>query len=764
LSKTQTDAGVDAESSPRPPGRQLMSLTRLAQLAGVTPDEVAEGVRLLRWAARLAGDSLSSAGSQRPQYARRSDGHSLLIPQRYAELERSLQQLEDNLGVMLPLWLGGGRTGMLNWIDLDRPPARIEDGELTLLDGFLQWNGSTGMVDEEDPSTGDTGLTYSCPRGLLHSTQRLVGCRRPSGEVLQVLLSRLRLFRSRIEEVMAGALETGDGFLVETGLTDLRTEEKSFLALGAALGFWRWVGPPTPDAIHLVDLLTLADSPTAQERSPGWELVRAEAALRYPGWDGEGGAGGSLESRLPQSGRGLRSLRSLLAGGAERRDDLDGVVGAVAGLASGETDQSFLVLKGVFGSGRHEALVRGLLKARVKSQEMPEITVFCPDEAVAAMVCREFLRLGLTGPLDVRVASDEPSAAEGPLSRATSADPAAALVIMCEVQRFDPETRYRIAQTGRGRRLLMTVDPVATAEPWEHLFLTTPRTDDIIDLPGQRRAARKLWSEVRKMVPPEYREGGVPRRAKGVLISDYAANLDQCLSRVVHEHQDGKLETPLRVTAPMPGDLEYLGSTIRDRGWLAVLETRLESLLLPGSREFLAAATDFLALGGNLTEEAEPPTLLMPRLLGPEGSASWNDWIEAQDFTEQITLNEFAERVAPTGWGNTFLARPAARHRVLRLLELYGDEALTALRTLPLWEAWWYCMLDDLAVAGPRYRRPLAVLTSAARPLGASMPGAAYLCLGTEPVRQHYESLIRVSDSLLVLYQEKSPLPSEAAD
>jgi len=245
----------------------------------------------------------------------------------------------------------------------------------------------------------------------------------------------------------------------------------------------------------------------------------------------------------------------------------------------------------------------------------------------------------------------------------------------------------------------------------------------------------------------------------------------------------------MRMTAPLPGDLEYLGSSIRDRGWLAVLETRLESLLLPGPREFLAAATDFLVLGGHLAETfdrqfgsgesvagssgseqnpgpecKEQPDLLTPRLLGHEGAAAWTVWVAGQDCTEEITLNEFAELVAPTNWANSFLADPAARGRVLRLLEQYGDELLTALRTIPLWEAWWYSMLDDLELKGPCYRRPLAVLTSAGRPLGGAMPGVAYLCLGTEPVLQHYQSLIRVTDSLLVLYQEKSPLPSEAVD
>jgi hypothetical protein len=776
----------EADPPPLTPGRQLMSLTWLGNLAGITAPDVAEGVRLLRWAARLAGDSLSSAGSQRPLDTRRGDGHALLIPQRFVDLEKSLELLEKNLGVMLPLWLGRGRPGQLNWIDLDYPPARIDAPELALLDGFLMWNGSSEGADEEDSAEEDSGLIYSCPRGLLHSTQRLLGVRRPPSEVFQELNRRVQVFRSRIAEVMAGALETGDGFLVETGLTDLRTEEKSFLGLGATLGFWRWTGPPCLGAIHLVDLLTLADSPTVRVRSQGWELVRTQAAQRYPGFGPIGRSAAALESPVAESGRGLRSLRSLLAGGAERRDDLDSVVATIADQVAGNEGRSFLVLKGICGSGRHEALGRGLLKAALLSGEFPEITIFCPDEAVAAMVCREFLRLGLSCPLDVRVSHDDVSRSDTPTGRNALADPSAALVIMCEVQRFDPETRYRIAQTGRGKRLLMTVDPAATVEPWEHLFLTTPRTNDIIDLPGQRRSAKKLWSEIQKLVPPEYQNRSAQCRAKGVLISDYAANLDQCLSRVVHEHQAGKLSTPLRVTAPMPGDLEYLGSTIRDRGWLAVLETRLESLLLPGPREFLAAATDFLVLGGHLAEVSsfgdpakesaeassvsvsgpgfrpeEQPDLLTSRLLGPGGAAAWNEWLAGQDYSGEITLNEFADLVAPTSWANSFLASPAAHRRILRLLEQYGSEPLTALRTVPLWEAWWYFMLDDLAAKGPRYRRPLAVLTSAARPLGATMAGAAYLCLGTEPVRQHYESLIRVEDSLLVLYQEKSPLPSE---
>jgi len=159
-----------------------------------------------------------------------------------------------------------------------------------------------------------------------------------------------------------------------------------------------------------------------------------------------------------------------------------------------------------------------------------------------------------------------------------------------------------------------------------------------------------------------------------------------------------------------------------------------------------------------------PPDLLTPRLLGPEGAGAWNAWAAGQDLDPGTTLNQFADLVAPTPWAHTFWARPAARARIQRLLDQYGREPLAALKSIPLWEAWWYTMLDDLAAEGPAHRRPLAVLTSAARPLGGAQAGAAYLCLGTEPVRQHYESLVRVTDSLLVLYQERSPLPSASGE
>jgi len=70
-------------------------------------------------------------------------------------------------------------------------------------------------------------------------------------------------------------------------------------------------------------------------------------------------------------------------------------------------------------------------------------------------------------------------------------------------------------------------------------------------------------------------------------------------------------------------------------------------------------------------------------------------------------------------------------------------------------------MHDDLALKTGGARRPIVLLSDMARAPGCWVPGAVYLCLGTEPAKRHYEFLGRVTDSALVLYQERSPLPGD---
>lgn len=771
--------GSDAEPLP-PPGRQLVPLEWLAALGGLSPADVEHGAGLLRWVARLAGDPLSAASVLAPG-ARRApasqaqpnsalESHALMLPRRHAELERRLERLGAAVTEFLPRWLDGAPVGGLTWIDLEHPPVKTAADELPAVDTLLVMVGAGAF--------GDVGLSYACPRGLLYSTRRLVGLTRPADEALAAVQRGLALFAARLAEVAAAALPVEGGLLVQTGVSDLQEEERHFLALGAALGCWRWLGPACPGAVHLVDLLSLADSPTVRQGDDGWELLGALVAGRFAG-DEEAAATPSGPGRLARLTEGRRGLLGLL-GGSEGAASLATVIERVAAVAGLDPEQRFLVLRGTLGSGRHDALVRGLVQSRRLADDPGEITFWCPDPATAAFLARECLRVGLVGPLDIRVPERGAAPELGRSAGADAADTSGAVLVMCEVQRFEPETRYRIAQMGRGRRLLMTVDTVAAAEPWEHLFLTTPRADDIVELPAQQRLARRVWAEVGVLAGTEREPGTSRRRDKGLMLAEYAANLDQSVARIVAAREKDELGPVLRIVGAMTGDLEYVGDSLLERGWVVAGESRLDWLLLPGPRELLAAAADALAAAGlaparhGLLAAAAaaggddddapppPPDPLLPRFLAPPLRAECRRWQAALDVEAFADFASFADAVAVSEWGQVVFAEPEARARAAAVVAAWGRAAPAALLDQPLWLAWWLVTLADLGESPGAGVRPLVLLAEAARAGGSFVPAAVYMCQGTEEPVRHYEVLGRVTDQALVLYQVRSPLPGDA--
>ncbi|MFT7698851.1 MAG: hypothetical protein ACI8S7_000667, partial [Candidatus Krumholzibacteriia bacterium] len=769
--------------------RQLLPLPWLARLAGISSREVSEGVMLLRWAARLNGDTLSAASEGNS--SGKSLGHSLLVWQRFSDLELNLSRLRENLALLLPLWLEGvGLPGLVASVDLERPPAQIDSQELAQVDAFLS------ALSGNEPGLG---LTYHCPRGLLNSATRIVGWAGASAEMMPAILHAVETLQSRIGDLMTTATETGAGFRIDTGLTELRIEERNFLGIGVALGFWRWIGPSCPDAIHVVDLLTVADSSTVKMSDLGWDLFKAQAVNKYPVAISNAPA---LVAKTARDSRPrLGQLRRLLTVGVEASDDLDSVVGQVYELTKAPREPAFLVLKGMLGTGRHEALVRGLIRTLHQATDPGGVTVFCPDEAVAAMIAREFTRHGYGRPVDIRTVSLIDHSADvpaGPGVLPALADPGSAVIVMCEAQRFDAEARYRVAQMGRGKLLLMTADEVASVEGWEHLFLTTPRANDIVNLPGQRHICKSIWTEVSGLAPDAMQPtGGTRRHERGQLESGYAANLVQSLARVVAARQEGVLPHLVRLTTPLATDLDYLGAQLREHGWLAVPEAEIDKLALPGPREILAAATDQLALSGEITrlrmvreadakaaiveasdaEESNPSeskineaghtvegdstALLTPLLLGPEARRGWQLWRDSQEFDGELTLAEFVGSFIGTPWANTFLKHSASRRRSEEFLAKWGGITLCGLMDQPMWEVWWHNTRYDLGLAAIEPRRPACLLSDMARVPGCRVPGGVYLCVGSEPIRQHYEFLGRVTDSALVLYQDRSPLPRD---
>jgi hypothetical protein len=322
----------------------------------------------------------------------------------------------------------------------------------------------------------------------------------------------------------------------------------------------------------------------------------------------------------------------------------------------------------------------------------------------------------------------------------------------------------------------MTVDPAASDESWENLFLTTPRADAVINLAGQHEQARRLWAEVRRLCDADgVATAGSFRQEKGRLETEYAANLDQCLARIQRAHAEGFLPDEFRVTAPLAEDVAFLGEGLRDQGWQTVAEEQLDAFFLPGPCELLAAAADVLAATGDLGRAlgirpdaaADPAAAatdtdlaLLPRL--PAGAAAGTVWPGAEAWDPQRrTLGDVWREIAARPELASAMTDPAARLRAERLVGERGDVVLCDLPADPAWLAWWRLLARDLGRDVPHSGRPLVVLAPASRTPGTTVPGAVHLCRGTEDPRHLYRVLARVADRLLVLYQERSPLSGD---
>ncbi len=725
---------------------ELMPLSQLAWLSGLSAPDVAFGIRLLRWSLKVAGvplPAVAEAGDVQvgaESAAGYGQSHAVLIRRRFAELEHDLDGLERNLGLLLPFWLQGLGPGMRSWIDLEHPRAEVAESELVLLDSFLGLGGG---------GSGRESLIYRCPSGALNSNSRWVGCDAAAASMMQELLGDLGRFKFRLQEMMDAAVETPGGFLFDTGLRHPGSRERDFLALGSALGLWRWMGPADDEVVSLVDLLALADVAGRQGHEQAWGLCARLMESRTPTAFGmarqtESSPGTGKVPRSP-----LRSLRNLLGGRGMADQEIRRNGEAVAHVV-GTDEPGLVVLTGAPGTGRHEALVGGMVEAFGGTELAPEVRVFCPDAAVAAQVSLEFMHLGP----DIAYSLEIPEVGavlSGRVGRLRPTVPGR-VIVLCEAQRFPSELRYKISQLGREGRLLVTVDPWASEESWEDLFLTVPRPEQIAACTFQRRQARKLWSQVVGLFPQDKRlAAGNAVRAGGVLKAEYAANLDQCLGRLFADLEAGDPDTMLRVLAGVRSDLDYLGSSLADRGWAVVPEDRLEPWLATGPREFMAVLMDMAA---GRTD------LLCPRLMPSLDPTAWSSFCleHGQDLRE-MNLAGLWTRLQGEGFLQEVMSHAGCRERVNFLLASWGRMDWVEFVAHPVATAVTRILFQAWDLSPPAEARPVAVLTPADHLPGIWMPAAMYLCLGSEPARRHYLQWSRVSERLMVLYQERSPVP-----
>jgi len=769
---------------PRRPGADepemdLVPLLYLTFVCGIEAAELMQGVNTARWLALLAGDPVTAVADP-PQTGA---AEVLAAGLTYAEIESNGRQLMDLLPALLAGPLADAAPGQIVRCDLTEMIGHCDRDVLWSLDRLLgAWSlqlpaGAVAVPGVAAPGSGEQ-LIYRPEMGSLFSHRRLIGYLGEPELLLAALHRRMDHTLATVRRLWAESGRDGEGVrLVLTPELDLPDR---LPALGAMLHWWRWEGPCGDGALPLIDLLTLADSAALHSDTAASDLWQELVGRRDRWYDTLRRAwqDGVLDSPLattagPAAPRRRRRF-GLLQPGRQAPHELAAVrVGEFT--APGGDGSNLLVLRGMTGSGRLAAVVDGIGRALGQGVAPEEITYYCPDTATAARLHVALRRLRCDLSPDIVISGERslppPLPADADLRRGET------VVVALEAQRFATEERYRVCERARPGRLVMTIDMAETAEPWENMFLTTPGRGEVVVLDRQIRQARRLWAEVCSLLPAAtaaHERAG--RRDKGLVTTCWAANLDECVACLLAEYAAGRLSVPVALSAPLAEDCTYLGRSLAARDWLPVFRSELDELLLPGMLEFLAATTDVWATAGQLRAAAadgaaQPVPIteyqagsydsLLAPLLDDARRDSYRCWLAAaHNGSAETTLARLYELMAGAEWAAPILAAPAARSRVEGLLARLGDESVAALVRRPLWEAWWYEVLALNGQAGPAERRPVVTLSSADRGGGRLAADGVYLCLGTEPARVHYRVLGRITDRSLVLYQERSPLPS----
>lgn len=683
------------------------------------------------------------------------------------EVEYRLTQASAVVERALPALLGDLAPGAVTECDLAEFPVPAAPEELVWADRLLLAcslavrQAPPAATDGADLFRGATGheeLLWQAPAGCLLSTRRLAGYlgRR------HALPARLREWRERLlaqaGALLARAAAAPDGPVIEGDGAAPAPALEPLLAAGCLLGFWRlesgpeaWLDPRLWTGFEA--LAWPASAPAARlGRDLGVERSRWRARLEQAGRDGvllpdqadlaePGGAAGEpapppATARLPE-GRAFAQAR-------ER------AVAALAGAGPG-----LLVLRGPAGAGKREVALAALLESAGSGAVSPEaVPVYCPNVGWAASVALAWRQRTLAPWPNLEIAGE---AAPGAAARGDGgpAGAGAGPGILLGAEAMPRQARYALAQRHRDGRLLVAVDSAAAEEPWEHLFLATPRADEVAELADQRRQGRRLWEQARRLgeAATGARWRGKPlRKERGEWEARWAASLDDCVALLTGEQAAGRLGRRLGVVAGLRDDLVFLGRALAAQGWRPVFRWELDALLLPGTLEFTALVHDLAARAGT--------SCLAPLLAGDE-RAGYLRWRAGLGESAAPTLRDAYALASRASWSRPFLARPALRRRVERLVADAGEEPPAKLVERPLGEAW---RLELAALAAGPAAAPRGPVVTLATPEAVGETGCdtlVYLCTGHEPPRRHYQVVSRAVERLLVLYQEKSPLEEE---
>ncbi len=757
LLREGTPAIVAAERGAWPAGSRgdaTVPLLRLEHLAGLEPASLQTSVGLLRWASRLAASEVVAPALSAPV-------PRLWVGGPYAAIEHAVAELRRDLTPALAQFLADATPGA--WHDIVWPVSATDDDRRRRerVDRLLHLASRLPA-----PGQGDR-LGYRASVGAYFSDRRWLQWRGSRLEAESWLDGQLDAFLDWSRQVLAAAVAHDDGYAVAGDPVAGDPWWRSpWLVWGQELGCWHVAGVTHADQVDLAELDRLREIAEAAEHAPAARLL-VDLAAERSAWRRvlrEARPGGVVAAPVPHIEDMHDAAPPVRRSWLRRGSDGDPVTAAsraVAELAAGH-DRALLILAGPAGTGRHEALLAGLDQATRVADAPDAVTVWCPDAASAAHLHLACLARRQGWQLDLRVPGP---ASDRALGAADTAPGGHRVTVVTEVQRLSQEVRYRLQEEGRRGGLILTADPHESLESWDTLFLTTPRPEQVRYLELQRAQTRRLWEETAPLIGRVEARNRTRRREKGALHSRRAVNLDECVSAVAAEVEAGRLGPSCDLVVPLGDDAAFLGRMFAARGWLAVFRQELDELLLPGTLEFICAAHDVAAasLGAWPGTAADgPPPLLGQWVMTPTLADGYPAWVAACGDGEARSVGALWEVWRRTPWGRAGAGHPAARVRTTALVNTWSREELPTFLDRPLWAAWRDSLGEALGQDALAADRPVIRLATTAQPPGGACVHAVYVCAGTESDQDHYRVLGHVTDGLLVLWQERSPLPTEA--
>lgn len=734
LAAVAPDAGGAAPSS--------VTTWSLAWLSGLPEQMVRRQLGDLRWAARLG-----EAPTVRPPVAPREVRVRMHTSVR--DLELQLGGLASHLQAVVSTLHGGAAAGtraLVSWPQSEGPghalPRQLD--RLLTLAATPRWRQAVRSAP---------AIIHDLPDGAWFSARRLVGRLGPTADLTGGLAEVLDEFSRWCDRQLREASRVDTGYLIEV---EVDRTTWPWLILGQELGFWA-VSPGLGGAVvGLGEVRDRLQPAIAAADAPCRMLLMAQAAA-LADWRRQLAAtpaGGALAS-LPAPAVATTGRRWWQRGGS---DPLQAVRRDVAELV-GAPRQRTLVLSGAPGTGRLQGLLSGLQEGGpAQAAEW-----WCPDLETAMRVQLAARACDPGWNCDLHVLDDPTEAAVAPRA-ARERRP----VVLIEAQRFPREARYKLQDAGREPGLLVTVDAdqAASGEAWEDLFVATPREADVRRLRTPILPARLPAEVLRQVDPAAVAEARPHRRDRGQISVKRSGTIDECAAAVSAARAAGQLGDDLLVLAPHAEDVDLLCRALTDRGWAAARRRDVAALMLPGVLHAVAVLADAHRQrtghwpGGAGLAPAGPP--LLPLLGGDALPAGWNDWLRAggSRLEEARVLLDHWRR---SPWGQAAGSSATARQRIAAWCEGQPTDPQGVL-TPALWAHWRRALGRGVGRDDLLPDLPTASLATADAPAGAPSESLAYVCFGSEPAQVHRRCLAQATDRILVLYQERSPVPGEDTD